>query len=153
MDPVQFLKYPPYLAGTTFLTGVFIIGAGLLMSSFAPVPEKTIFIWGIFVSMILIYTIFNTVFFFAMENKPGYWPISIYSFVGLATLSVLTAWLFTGNSLYQVDGFRSILSILVIGYSVFIGIGWSINKIATLTMKRDSEKLKRDSDEIGHNLR
>jgi magnesium-transporting ATPase (P-type) len=152
MDTVELLKHPPYLALATFLTGIVIIGLGTLMSNFAPLPENTVFVWGIFVSMMLIYTIFNTVFFFALKNKPGYWPISIYSFIGLSVLSILTAWLFTGSSLYQVDGFRSILSILVIGYSVFIGIGWSINRIVLLSIQRDEEKLNRDSDEIGHKL-
>lgn len=152
MDALEYIKQPPYLAVASFVSGLLIIGIGSLLGSFAPLPETTIFVWGIFVSMILIYTIFNTIFYFASERGVKYWTISIYSFIGLAVVCILTSWLFTGSSLYQVDGFRSILSILVIGYTVFIGIGWSINKIAKLSMKNDSEKLNRDSDDIGHDL-
>nr|MBS0037849.1 hypothetical protein [Saprospiraceae bacterium] len=152
MTAIDFFKKPPLLAAVTFLTGLLIVVLGLIASYFSPLPDHTVFVWGIFVAMILIYIIFNTVFSFVVQSTPGYWAASIYSFLGLGVACILASWAFTGLSIYEMNGFRSVLSILGIGYTVFLGIGFSIKRITDLTMRRDSEKLKRDSDEIGHNL-
>ncbi len=152
MQAIEYLKKPPYLAVSAFLAGFLISILGLIMHSFSPLEDTGVFVWGIFVSMILIYAIFNTIFLFLSEEVPQYTSHSIYSFLGLGVACVLTSWMFTGQSLYQVEGFRSVLSVLGIGYTIFLGIGFSIRRIVDVTTKRDSEKLKRDSDEIGHNL-
>ncbi|TVR79317.1 MAG: hypothetical protein EA409_09410 [Saprospirales bacterium] len=152
MLEIETFKNPFYLASASFLTGMVIVVIGLLSQAFIELPDNGVFVWGIFTAMILIYSLFNTIMLFSFNAENKYWTLSVYSFIALGSLCVLTSWGLTGISLNESGGFRSIISILVIGYTIFLGIGWSIMKIVSFTMQRDQEKLKRDSDSIGHDL-
>lgn len=152
MDEVKYLKNPYYLAATAFTLGIVIVGLGSVMGNFLSLPDNGVFVWGIFSAMILIYAIFNTVSLIALESPVRIWTQSIYAFLGLAAFCIMASWLISGISLNESSGFRSIISVLGICYSVFLGIGWSIKQITVLTVQRDLDKLKKDSDEIGHDV-
>ncbi|GEM_PF-1898913 len=152
MFQVENFRNPLYLALAIYLTGFAIVVLGLIAGTVVDLPEKSVFVWGIFTSMILLYSIFNSALLFSFSKGKQYWTMSVYTFVALGIACVLTSWLLSGVSLNEAGGFRPILSVLVIGYSIMLGIGWTIVKLTELTTLRDSEKLKKDSDAIGHDL-
>ncbi len=152
MLQVESFRNPLYLALAIYLTGFAIVVLGLIAGTVVDLPETSVFIWGIFTAMILLYSIFNSVLLFSFRKGKQYWTMSVYIFIALGVACVLTSWLLSGVSLQESGGFRPILSVLIIGYSIMLGIGWTIVKLTELTTRRDSEKLKKDSDAIGHDL-
>ncbi len=96
--------------------------------------------WVVSVAMMLFYILFNSISTFSSDKLIENWGRSIYGFMLLAGVGYLLAWLISGKTLTDLDGFKDIILIVLIGFMVLKTIATTIMLIVLFTKKRDAEK-------------
>lgn len=126
-----FMAILVYLAGVVIMLGGKLIGfIGLL-----PVPQK--FPWLTAAAFMLFFAMFNSIYALSTKNMMKYWARSIYSYLGLAILSGLTAYFVSSMPINDAGSFRWIYVVLTIGYLVFLAIMTSVRRIVEFAMKEE----------------
>ena len=95
------------------------------------------FPWMIAAAFMLFYAMFNSVFSLSAKNMMQYWGRSIYSFMGLAAASGLTAYLFSSLSINEAGSFRWIYIVLTVGYLVFLCMMTFIKNVVEYAQKEE----------------
>ena len=113
----------PVLQAAIALGGVIVVSIGakvVKMTGLIPVADH--FPWISAAAFLLVFALFNSIFSLASDNMMKYWGKSIYSFLGLAVVSGLFAYLFSSLSIDEAGSYRWIFIVLTIGYFVFLGM-------------------------------
>ena len=98
-------------------------------------PDR--FPWTTAAAFMLFFAMFNSVYSLSAKNMATYWGRSIYSFMGLAVLSGLTAYLFSSLSINEAGSYRWIYVVLTVGYLVFLSIVSFMRKIVEFAQKEE----------------
>lgn len=88
-------------------------------------------------SFLLCFAIFNSVLSLLAPNTLQYWGRSIYSFIGLAFLSVTLARILSGLRLGEAGSYWWILVVVTFGYLVFLTLVNTIRSIVTFAQKEE----------------
>lgn len=88
-------------------------------------------------SMLLCFAMFNAVLSLSAPNTLQYWGKSIYSFLGLAFLSISLAWLLSGLRLSEAGSYWWILIVVTFGYLVFLALVNTIRNIVSFAQKEE----------------
>lgn len=120
-----------YLGALAVMIGAFLIKITGLMS----IQQK--FPWMTAGAFMLFFAMFNSIYALSTKNMMQYWARSIYSYMGLAVVSGLTAYLFSSLSINEAGSFRWIYVVLTIGYLVFLSIMTSVRRIVEFAMKEE----------------
>ncbi len=95
------------------------------------------FPWMTSASFILFFAMFNSVFSLSTKNVNRYWGRSMYSFMGLAILSGLTAYLFSSLSINEAGSYRWIYFVLTLGYLVFLSMMSFMRRIVEFAQREE----------------
>lgn len=120
-----------YIGGLVVMLGSLIVKVTGLM----PVPQR--FPWMTAAAFLLFFAMFNSIYALTSKNMMKYWGASIYSYLGLAFVSGLTAYLFSSLSIFEAGSFRWIYIVLTIGYLVFLSIISFMRRIVDFAMKEE----------------
>ena len=86
------------------------------------VTVSELFPWTTASSFMLLFTLFNCLFFLSAKQSMKYWQFSMYSFFGLAVLSGGAAYLFSMIPIGEAGSYRWIFIVVAIGYLVFLSL-------------------------------
>lgn len=99
------------------------------------------FPWMIAAAFMLVYALFNSVFWISATNNAEYISRSISSYVGLAVASGLLAYAISGLAPSEAGSIKAIFLILTIGYVVFLAIMGTIKQLIKFFNKEEKNKL------------
>lgn len=120
-----------YLGVLVMIAGGAIVKSSGLMS----VSER--FPWMCAAAFMLFFAMFNSVFALSSKNINKYWGKSVYSFMGLAALSGLTAWVTSSLSINEAGSFRWIYLVVTIGYMIFLSMVTIMRTIVDFAQKEE----------------
>lgn len=130
--------YNPFLQAATTLGAaiVVILGAKLVnLSGIIEVPSR--FPWMTAAVFMLCFAMFNSVFSLSASNMMKYWGRSVYSFMGLAFLSGLSAWMFSSLTISEAGSYRWIFIVVTIAYMVFLSMVAMMRKIVDFAQREE----------------
>jgi len=94
--------------------------------------------WIIAGAFLLLFGLFNSIGSVAAPVYNKYWSRSIFSYMGLALLSGISAYLFSGLSINEAGSFRWIYMVLTFSYLIFLSIVGFIKAIVEIAQKKDT---------------
>ena len=95
------------------------------------------FPWMTSAAFMLFFAMFNSIYSLSAKNTARYWGRSIYSFMGLALLSGLMAYLFSSVSINEAGSYRWIYFVLTLGYLVFLTIVTLMRNIVEFAQREE----------------
>lgn len=128
---------PIYQALLCFGVGLVIILVSKLIQVVHLMEVPPRFPWMTSATFILLFTMLNSVVSLSVKNMTQYWGRSIYSFMGLAVVSGLTAYLFSSLTINEAGSYRWIYFVLTFGYLVFLSIVTVMRKIVEFAQKEE----------------
>lgn len=128
---------PIYQAILCFGAGLIVMLGGKLVQWTDLMDISNRFPWMTSAAFMLFFAMFNSVYSLSAKNMSKYWGRSIYSFMGLAVASGLTAYLFSALSINEAGSYRWIYIVLTIGYLVFLCIVTFMRKIVEFAQKEE----------------
>ncbi|MEO0338913.1 MAG: hypothetical protein AAF242_06840 [Bacteroidota bacterium] len=99
--------------------------------------------WMCATSFMLFFAMFNSVFALTSKTLSKYWGKSIYSFLGLAFISGLMAYMSSGLSINEAGSYRWIYIVVTIGYMIFLGMATMMRTIVDFAQKEEWSSPKR----------
>ena len=96
-----------------------------------------LFPWSIATAFLLLFAVFNSLMSLNADNFVQYWGRSIYSFLGLAFLNGVAAWLTSGVPLGDAQSYRWIYVVVTIGFVVFLTMVNLMKKIVQFAEKEE----------------
>ncbi|OAV45244.1 hypothetical protein [Lewinella sp. 4G2] len=133
---------PIYQAGGVLLA-VFLfqaVGTGVSASTEDVVNNR--WAWLCAASFLLFYALFNAIMSATTKNILKYWGRSIYSFMGLALLSGLSAWAFSGVPIGEAGSYTWIFFVVTFGYLVFMSMIAIMKNVVEFAQKEEWNKPK-----------
>lgn len=98
--------------------------------------------WLVAASFLLFFALFNAILSATTKNLIKYWGRSIYSFLGLAVLSGLLAWGFSGLPIGKAGSYKWIFFVVTFGYLVFLSMVAFMKKIVEFAQKEEWNRPK-----------
>ena len=109
-------------AGATYIGVLIVIAGGALIKASGLLLVSDRFPWMTAAAFMLFFAMFNSVFALSTKNITKYFGRSIYSFLGLAVLAGLTAYLTSSLSINEAGSYRWIYIVVTVGYLVFLSM-------------------------------
>ena len=111
------------------LQAVLLFGLNLLVTTIQKLLEWSTllvsnnhFPWLSAASFLFMFALMNSLTMLTIKEQNKYYSQSITSFVGLAVILALTAYLFSGLSIWDAGSYSWIYIVLTIGYAIIFGI-------------------------------
>ncbi|MEM1326409.1 MAG: hypothetical protein AAGI23_10665 [Bacteroidota bacterium] len=120
---MQRLYNPIFQAGLMLVAGIIVTSVAKLVeiSNITEVGDR--FPWLSAAAFLFMFAIFNSMSSLAVkDDSNSYWGRAIGSFVGLAAVSGLVAYLFSGLSIWEAGSYSWIYVVLAVGYLIFLGM-------------------------------
>jgi hypothetical protein len=117
-----------------------IIGGAFTSPAVDGSPSK--WPWLVAASFLLFYALFNAIMSSTSEELMKYWGRSIYSFIGLAVLSGLLAWGFSGMAIQEAGSYKWIFFVVTLGYLVFLCMFGFMKQIVEFAQKEEWNRPK-----------
>ena len=95
--------------------------------------------WIIGAAFILFYAMLNSLLSLGSKNPNSYWAQSIFSFVVVAVLTGLIAYLLSGLNIYEASSMKWIYTVLTMVYIIFLTIVRLMRKIVEIAIKQDKK--------------
>lgn len=128
----------PIIQAIGIYLGVLVmIAGGALVKSTGLMPVSERFPWMCAAAFMLFFAMFNSVFALSSPNINKYWGKSIYSFLGLAALAGLTAWVTSSLSINEAGSFRWIYIVVTIGYMIFLSMVTMMRTIVDFAQREE----------------
>lgn len=119
------------------LAAVFVINIGTIFARTAGMEIEQRFPWTITAAFVLFFSVGNALISILASDTEKYWSRSILSFVGLAVLAGLMAYLFSSMGINEAGSYRWIYIVLTIGYLVFLSIIGFMKKIVEFAQREE----------------
>lgn len=113
---------PIYQALLCLGAGLVMMLVGKFLNFIGVTSVSDRFPWLTSAAFILFFALFNSVYSLSAKSTTKYWGRSIYSFLGLAVVSGLMAYLFSSIPINEAGSYRWIYFVLTLGYLVFLTI-------------------------------
>lgn len=94
--------------------------------------------WLVACSMTFFFAIGNSVLSLAADDQNKYWWQSILSFVLLALIGGSLAYLFSGQTVGEVDSYKWLYAVFTFGHILFLAIVRTMKRIVNLAKEQDS---------------
>lgn len=127
----------PVFQGLLLLTAVLVVNIGAKIFSGAGMEIEQRFPWTIAASFLLFFSAMNAVLSIFSKNIDNYWSRSILSFVGLAAISALLAYVFSQLTMNEAGSYKWIYIVLTFGYLVFLIILTAMRKIVDFAQREE----------------
>ncbi len=139
----------PYRQAGMFLIASFLITAVAKLLHFGNLVELSpSFPWLSAASFMLMFALFNSISFLAVKSSSKHWGQSLTSFIGLAGVAGLIAYLFSSLSIWEAGSYSWIYLVLTFGYLVFVGIVGMMKNIVEFAQKEEwnQPRIRRKQD-------
>ena len=93
--------------------------------------------WIISTSMLLFYTIANSIISIKAKSLIRYWGKSITTYILILVLGALFAYLVSGLSIDEAGSFRWLFFVLTMGYLIFLAIVQTMKRIVDIAINQD----------------
>ncbi len=113
---------PPEQAGLVLGGALLIMFTGWALTASSMYPLERLFAWSIAAAFLLFFAIFNSLMSLRADSFAKYWGRSMYSFVALALVLGLAAWLFSGVPIGEAESYRWIFIVVTFGFVVFLSL-------------------------------
>lgn len=133
---------PIIQAGAVYIGVLVMIAGGAIVKSSGLMPVSERFPWMCAAAFMLFFAMFNSVFALSSVSINKYWGKSIYSFIGLAGLAGLTAWLTSSLTISEAGSFRWIYIVVTIGYMIFLSMVTMMRTIVEFAQREEWSKPK-----------
>lgn len=140
---------PPVQALTAFLLFLIFAAVSRSLDLVGWIEVSPRFPWICALAFLLLYCIFNPLFFLYSDSARTYWQRSIFSYAGLAVAGGLGAYLFSGVALDDAGSVRWLYMVVTVAYLVFMSIVGFMRSIVELAQRKDT----RDFDNRRHRHR
>jgi len=130
--------YSPVFQAAAALGGILlvILGAKLVkLTGIIEVPNR--FPWMTAAVFMLCFAMFNAIFSLTVKNMVKYWGKSVYSFMGLAVLAGLLAYVFSSMSMSEAGSYRWIFIVVTVSYLVFLSMMALMRNIVEFAQKEE----------------
>ena len=117
--------------------GIVVTLGGKLVNLTGIVDVPPRFPWMTAAVFMLCFALFNSVFSLSAKNTAQYWGRSIYSFMGLAFVSGLVAWLFSSLTIDEAGSYRWIFIVVTIAYLIFLSIVALMRQIVDFAQREE----------------
>ena len=97
----------------------------------------TLFPWSLATAFLLLFAVFNSLMSLNADNPMLYWGRSVYTFIGLAFMNGLAAWLFSGVAIGDAQSYRWIYIVVTIGFLVFLSMVNLMRKIVQFAEREE----------------
>ncbi|MDX1941696.1 MAG: hypothetical protein SFU99_14145 [Saprospiraceae bacterium] len=128
---------PIYQALLCLGTALLVTMGGKLVGFTGLMTISNRFPWMTSAAFMLFFAMFNSIYSLSAKNTAQYWGRSIYSFMGLALLSGLMAYLFSSLSINEAGSYRWIYFVLTLGYLVFLTIVTLMRNIVEFAQREE----------------
>lgn len=133
---------PLYQAGGV-LMAVFVFQAiGAALSAGTEDVMNNRWAWLCAASFLLFYAVFNAIMSATSKNILKYWGRSMYSFMGLALLSSLLAWAWSGVPINDSGSYKWIFFVVTFAYLVFMSMIAIMKNVVDFAQKEEWNKPK-----------
>lgn len=134
---------PPRQAAIFFGAAVVLMLLTLAFNQTGWYAADALFPWSIATAFLLLFAVFNSLMSLNADSFMRYWGRSIYSFLGLAFLNGIAAWLFSGVPLREAQSYRWIYIVVTIGFLVFLTMVNLMKKIVSFAEKEEWNQPRR----------
>ena len=138
LDNVQLQTEKPFVQASLIIGAVFVVNLGSLMvKSTGLVDVTNRFAWLNAASFMLFFAVLNSIYSLTAKSVPHYWGISMYSFMIVASISGLQAYLFSGISIANAGSYMWIYVVVTFGYLVFLSLMSILKKVVSFAEKEE----------------
>ena len=134
----------PYIQGVVVLGLIFIAQVGLKIAVNPQEEFGRLDYWIMASAFLLLFAVVSSVFSFAAQSPMKYYGQSVTSFLGVAFLGGISAYLFSGIPLNEAGSFSWIYTVLTVIFVVFLTIVNLMRKIVELAKEQD-KKLRNEN--------
>ncbi|MEL6124193.1 MAG: hypothetical protein AAFQ02_06065 [Bacteroidota bacterium] len=99
---------------------------------------ESYFPWTVAAALTLLFGIGNSVLSLSAKDQNQYWGRSIMAFFVVVLAGIGIAWLFTGQSIYEVKSFRWLYVVFTFCYLLFLSMVRAMRKIVSIAQKQDA---------------
>lgn len=128
---------PPAQALLVFAAALFLMLGGVLLDKLGVLEMDRLYPWSIATAFMLLFALFNSIMSLQSDNFGQYWGASMYSYIALATLCGLAAWLLSGVTISNAESYKAIYIVVTFGFLVFISMVNFIKKIVNFAETED----------------
>lgn len=133
----QNITKPIVQAGLIFTLGILLMVIAWILTVTKVFLQDPLFPWSISSAFLLLFALFNSLLSLRADNFTKYWGSSVYSYMALAFVSGLAAWLFSGIDLRDAGTYRWIYLVVTFGFLVFLSMVNFMKRIVTFAEKED----------------
>ena len=130
--------FSPFYQALITYGGVIVVIAGSAIvksTGLLSVPDR--FPWLTAAAFLLLFALFNSVFALNSKHMGKYFGKSIYSFLGLALVTGLTAYVTSSISINDAGSYRWIYIVVTIGYMVFLSMVMMMKTIVEFAQREE----------------
>ena len=138
LDNLQLQTEKPFVQASLIIGAVFVVNLGSLMvKSTGLVDVTNRFAWLNAASFMLFFAVLNSIYSLTAKSVPHYWGISMNSFMIVASISGLQAYLFSGISIANAGSYMWIYVVVTFGYLVFLSLMSILKKVVSFAEKEE----------------
>ena len=128
----------PFVQASLVVMTVFLVNiTSLLVKSTGIIEVSNRFAWLNAASFMLFFAVLNSIYSLTAKSVPHYWGLSMYSFMIVASLSGLQAYLFSGISIANAGSYMWIYVVVTFGYLVFLSLMSILKKVVSFAEKEE----------------
>ena len=127
----------PIVQASIVLAAVLVFNIGAILARAAGMEVEQRFPWTIAASFLLFFAAGNSIMSLMSKNMDKYWTRSILSFISLAALAGLAAYLFSSLGMNEAGPYKWIYIVLTIGYLVFLSMIGFMRKIVEFAQREE----------------
>jgi len=128
----------PFVQASLVIMTVFLVNIiSLIVKSTGLIEVSNRFAWLNAASFMLFFAVLNSIYSLTAKSVPHYWGLSMYSFMIVASLSGLQAYLFSGISIANAGSYMWIYVVVTFGYLVFLSLMSILKKVVSFAEKEE----------------
>ena len=116
------LNSPIIQALLVLAVSIVFMAFGWVYAKWQPENADHLFAWSIGSAFMLFFALANSLLSLRADSFMKYWQASMYSYIVLAFLSTMFAWLFSGITIGNAGSYRWIYLVVSVGFIVFLSI-------------------------------
>jgi len=128
---------PVLQAGLAMVAILVFIGIAKLIDLTGLMQVEPDFPWLTAAAFLLLFALFNSMFFLSTQNALRYWGRSMYSFMGLAAGAGGVAWITSQVPINEAGSYWWIFIVVAVSYVVFLTIMNLMRRIVDFAQKEE----------------
>ena len=136
-DPFYARLQNPVLQAGVVLIAVLVFNIGAIFARTAGMEVEQRFPWTIAAAFLLFFSVGNALILILAGDDEKYWSPSMLSYISVAVLAGLLAYLFSSLGINEAGPYRWIYIVLTFAYTIFVSIIGFMKKIVDFAQKEE----------------